>query len=362
MTPEARAAFQADRVTHERRGAILPLVQSYIPDEWKEDDQLAMDAQPALFTDPNAGIPAFLTTMIDPQVYKILFAANKAASILGECRKGTWVDQTAMFPVAEYAGEVSSYGDFSESGHATVNTGWPQRQAYLFQVILEYGELETERAGLGRINWLSELQQSAATVHNKYQNLTYFLGVGSGLLNYGLLNDPNLSASIAPGPKAYGGTAWISGGQIKATANEVYADLQALFIQLVAQSDGLIEATDKLVLAMSPGSAVALTATNSFNVNVYELLKKNFPNIRFETAVQYGVVSASNSQGIVGGNLVQLIAESVEGQDTGYCSFNEKMRAHKLIPAMSSYKQKLTGGSWGAVIRQPFAIAQMLGV
>ena len=361
---EAMAAFRADAPRLEALGVSWQPgaeVVAYIPDGFKTNYALAMDAQPALTTDPNSAVPAMLTTMIDPAVYKILFAPNKAAEILGENRKGTWLDETAMFPVVEHTGEVSSYGDFAENGHAGVNTNWPQRQSYLFQVIKEYGERELERAGLARINWVSEIDQAAATVLNKFQNLTYFFGV-QGLQNYGLLNDPNLGASLTPATKAAGGVKWINNGQIVATANEIYADIQAIFFQLVQQSGGLIQADSKLVLAMSPGSAVALTATNSFNVNVYDLLKKNFPNIRFETAVQYGVLSASNPQGVAAGNMVQMIAENVEGQDTGYRSFNENMRSHPIVRGLSSFKQKLTAGTWGAVVRMPVAFASMVGV
>jgi hypothetical protein len=358
---EARNAWAADQAIFEDKGAYFPDVKAYLPPEWKRNLKLAMDAQPSLTTDPNSAIPALLTTLIDPEVFKVLFAPNKGAIILGEERKGSWLDETAMFPVVEHTGEVTSYGDYNKNGQVKANMNWPQRQSYLFQTIVEYGDREAERAGLGRINWISELQQSAATLLNKFQNLTYFFGI-AGLQNYGLLNDPNLSASLTPATKAVGGNAWISSGQIKATANEVYTDIQALFYQLVQQTGGLVEATDKLVLAMSPGSAVALTATNSFNVNVYDLLKKSFPNIRFETAVQYGVLSSSNPQGIAAGNLVQLIAEEIEGQDTGYCAFNEKMRAHKLVPALSSYSQKYTCGTWGAILRMPVAISSMIGV
>jgi hypothetical protein len=358
---EAMTAWQTDAAHFEACGAVLPDVVAYVPDDYKRNYTLAMDAQPLLSTTANSGIPAFLTTLIDPAVFKILFAPNKAAQILSETRKGTWLDETAMFPTVEYTGEVSSYGDFAENGHTGVNTNWPQRQSYLFQTVKEYGERELERAGLGRINWVSELDQAAATVMNKFSNLTYFFGV-QGLQNYGLLNDPNLPASLTPATKAAGGVAWIAGGLIKATANEVYADIQALFYQLVQQTGGLVEADSKMVLAMSPGSQVALTATNTYNVNVEDLLKKNFPNLRIETAVQYGVLSAQNPQGVAGGNLIQLIAEELEGQNTGYCSFNEKMRAHPIIRGMSSFKQKVTGGSWGAIIRMPVAFASMLGV
>lgn len=358
---EARDQFTAHKPLHEARGAVIPMASMYLPPAWKIDYRMAMDAQPTLQTDPNSAIPTMLTTMIDPQVYKVLFAANKAATILGEEKKGTWLDQTAMFPLAENTGEVASYGDYSENGNANANMNWPQRQSYLFQVMLEYGELEVERAGLGRLNWIAELQASCALVLNKFSNLTYFFGV-NGLQNYGLFNDPGLSAAIAPAPKAYGGSAWVVNGQIKATPNEVYNDIVALFATLVAQSQGLVEMTDKMTLCLSPTSQIGLTATNSFGTSVKELLKESYPNISFETAVQYGVRTASNPQGTVGGNLVQLIVDSVEGQKTGYCAFNEKMRSHKLIPATSSYKQKQTAGTWGAVIRQPTNIAQMLGV
>lgn len=39
-----------------------------------------------------------------------------------------------------------------------------------------------------------------------------------------------------------------------------------------------------------------------------------------------------------------------------------KMRAGRLIPDLSSYKQKMVGGTLGAVIRAPFAIASMIGI
>lgn len=358
---EAVANWQADVQQLSALGVNLPDVQAYAADEWKQDYTLAMDAHPSINTTSNAGVPAFLTTLIDPQVFKVLFSPNKAAQILGEVRKGTWLDETAMFPTVEHTGEVSSYGDFNENGRTGANTNWPQRQAYLFQTVKEYGDRELERAGLARISWVSELDVAAATVMNKFSNLTYFFGV-SGLQNYGLLNDPNLSASLTPATKAAGGAKWITNGAITATANEIYADVEALFYQLVTQTGGLVEQTDELVLAMSPGSAVALTATNSFNVNVTDLLKKNFPNLRVETAVQYGATSATNPQGVAAGNLVQLIATKIEGQETGYCSFNEKMRAFPVVRAMSSYKSKVVGGSWGAIIRQPFAISSMVGV
>jgi hypothetical protein len=359
---EAMNLWAQDQGLHEKAGAILPGVKSYIPAEWKNDYALAMDALPVTMTDANAGMPAMLTTMIDPQVFQVLFAPSKAAIILGEVKKGSWLDDTMLFPVVEHTGEVSSYGDFNENGRAGANTNWPARQSYVFQTMKEYGDRELERAGLARINWVSEIDVAAATVLAKFANLTYFFGV-AGLQNYGLLNDPNLPAAITPSTKAAGnGNRWVFSGAINATANELYADVEALFMQLVTQTAGLVDQQTKLVLACSPAASVALTATNSFNVNVADLLKKNFPNIRIETAVQYGALTASNPQGVAAGNFVQLIAEELEGQQTGYCAFNEKMRAHKVVQGTSSIKQKITGGTWGAIIRMPVAVASMVGV
>jgi hypothetical protein len=358
---EAQSQWADDVPLLAGKGVVLPFVEAYKPDEFGADFAMAMDAQPALVTTSNSGIPAFLTTMIDPAVIKVLLSPNKAATIFGEVKKGSWLDETAMFPIVERTGEVTTYGDFAESGHAGLNTNWPQRQSYLFQVVKEYGEREMERAGLARINWAAEIDEAAAIQLMKYANLTYFFGV-SGLQNYGLTNDPALSASLTPAAKTYGGNKWVNAGVIVATANEIYLDIQSIFLQLVKQSAGLIDQETQLTLAMSPQSATALTATNSFNVNVADLLKKNFPNLKIDTAMQYGATSSTNPQGIAAGEMVQMIAGSVEGQDTGYCAFNEKMRQHPIIRAMSSFKQKVTSGSWGAIIRQPFAIASMVGV
>lgn len=357
----AAAAWASHRPQFEAAGIHLSSdYKAYVPEGWGAN-HMAMDAQPQLQTAPNTGIPAFLTTLVDPDVYRVLFAPTKAAQIFGEVRKGSWTDQTAMFPVVEAVGEVSTYGDYNENGHSGANMNWPQRQSYLFQTISEYGELEIARAGLGKINWVSEVDGAATNVLARFLNTTYFKGV-QGLQNYGLLNDPNLSAPISPAPKAYGGVKWVNNGQIVATANEIYADIQSIWLVLVNQSAGLVDQDTPMTLALSPESQLAMTATNSFGVNVSDLLKKNFKNLTIESAVQYGAYSSTNPVGVVGGNLVQLFADSIEGQDVGYVAFNEKLRTHPIVRALSSWKKKMTSGTWGAVIRMPMGIAQMMGV
>ena len=342
-------------------GITLPGCVGFSRPEWRRNLTLAMDAQPTLVTTASSGIPAFLTTLIDPEILQILTAKNVAAEIFGEVKKGSFVDATIMFPVVEHTGEVSSYGDFNENGRSDLNSNYPNRESYLYQTVIEYGDLELERAGLAKINVADEKKRSAIMTLNKFQNLTYFFGV-SGIQNYGLLNDPSLSAPIGPSTKAGGGTKWFNGNAPNATGPEVYNDIQALVTTLISQSAGLIDAQSGMTLALSPKSAGALNFTNQFDNNVKKLLETNYPNMRFATAVQYGAVTAQNPQGSAGGELVQLIADEVEGQKTGYCAFNEKLRGGPVIRGLSSYKQKMAQGTWGAVIRQAFAIAQMIGV
>lgn len=342
----------ADFARLESEWGIIPLAQDYLPAEFRRNYHMAMDAQPTLATTSSAGIPAWLTQYVDPEVVRILQAPNEGANILGERKTGDWTTQTAFFPVVENTGEVSSYGDWNANGMSNVNATWPQRQSYLFQTIVEYGDLQIDRAGAAKLNWVSELQTSAAATLDKFQDYTYHFGV-AGMQNYGLLNDPSLSAAITPGTKAAGGTKWVNNGAVVGTANEVYADVQALFSQLVAQTAGRVKVTDKMTLALPPGAQVGLTATNSFGISVGDLLTKNFPNLEIKVSYRYATTA---------GNVVQLWADKFDGQDTGYCAFSEKMRDHQIVRQLSAFAQKKTSGTFGAIIKYPLAVAQMIGV
>lgn len=359
---EARSQWQTDKPMLEDKGVVLSGVTMYMPDEWKRNFQLAMDAQPVLSTDPSAAIPALLTTVIDPQVIRVVFTPLQFAKILGERKAGDWLEETRIFPVVEETGEVSSYGDFNNNGRAGVNLNFPNFQSYLFQTFVRYGERELERAGLAKINYVSELGVSAAGLLNRFQNLSYAFGV-QGLQNYGIINNPYLSAYLTPATKAAGGTTWFNGNAPNATANEVYNDVVALVEKLISQTNGTVELDDKMTLAMSPSSALALRFANSFGVYVKDLLKEGFPNMRIMTAPQYGQQTTTNPQGYsTAGNAMQLIVDEIQGQKVAYAAFNEKLRSHKIIPEPSAWQQKQTSGTWGTILRMPLGVTGMLGI
>jgi len=309
----------------------------------------ACDAQPTLITQSNSGIPAFLSTYIDPALIEVLVAPMKAAEIVGsETKKGDWTTKTAMFPVVESTGESTAYGDYSENGSAGANVNFPQRQSFHYQVMTQWGELELENAGLACVDWANRLNIASILTLNKFQNKSYFFGVAN-LENYGLLNDPALSAAITPTTKTAGGTDWEN-----ATAAEVIKDINKLFKQAQTQANGTIDRSSKMTLAMSPLSdATGLTKVSDFNVSVSDQIKKLYPNLTVEVAPEYTTAA---------GEFVQLIVDAGDGQPTATTAFTEKLRAHAIVVGASSFKQKKSQGTWGCIIFRPWAISSMLGI
>jgi hypothetical protein len=342
MTPELLAL--------ERMAGIILMGQpnAAILEADSNGNVLAMDAQPALVTSSNAGVPAMFTTYVDPRIIDILVKPMRAVEVVGEeVKKGDWITDTAMFIEGEDVGQVSSYGDYSENGVSNANINYPQRQSYHYQTITNWGEREVARAGAGLVDLAFRKNKASISTLNLFQNASYFFGI-AGLENYGLLNDPSLLPAISPSIKAAGGTAWAV-----ATANEILHDIQLLYQQLVSQTNNLVDLETNMTLAMSSQTQTWLTDTSDFNVNVFDRIKKNFPNMKIKTAPEYTTAS---------GNSLQLIADEVEGVRTASCAFTEKLRAHPVVIKLSSFMQKKSQGTWGTIIYRPVFIVSMLGV
>ena len=352
-----------------RAGVVFPGATKWLPRErytadargpkgetsgWGEivmDGELAaLDAQAGLTTAPNAGIPSIFTSYYDPKVVEVLLTPNNAVKIIGERRMGDWVDQSVGFPMVESTGETTSYGDFNDGGgRAGANAQWEYRQPYLWQTFTEWGDLEAERMGRARIDWVSRLNISSAINHDKFYNTSLFYGIAN-LQCYGLLNDPSLSALGTPTTKAATGTSWAS-----ALAQEILADVQKMFTQLQLQTGSNLEMDTPMVLALHSVSETYLANTNAYGlVSAYELIKKTFPNLRVQQAPQY--LSGTSTY------TCQLIVDEIQGQKTVEGAFNEKMRAHRVVFATSSVKQKKTGGTIGAIIYRPTGIYGLTGI
>lgn len=333
----------ADYGVHMLPGAV------YAQDAWLHDYQLAMDAQPQLVTTANAGIPSFLANILDPTVVEVVLAPLRAAEIAGgEVKKGTWTTQSQMMPVAEPIGHVVTYGDYDNGGTVDVNVHWVSRQPYHYQTIKRVGERQLDEWGLAAIDYNARLDRSVAQTFGRFQNRSYFFGIG-GLQNYGMLNDPSLITPISPGTKVAGGATWAN-----ATAEEIYRDILALYIQLQTQMGGNLEMTDAMTLVLSTTRQPKLATISALTlVSVMVAIKASFPNMTIRAAPEYSTTS---------GELMQLIVQEYEGQETTWAAFTEKLRAHNIIQELSAWMQKFSAGTWGAIIRRPICIAQMLGI
>lgn len=313
-----------------------------------ENGGIACDAQPTLITTSSSGIPSFLANYIDPKIIQTLVSPMKAAEVVGsEVKKGDWTTLTAQFPMIEHTGQTSSYGDYSNSGSVGNNFQYPTRQSYTYQVVTTWGERELEMAGLGKIDLAAQRSIASVLTLNKFQNQTYFFGV-SGLQCRGLLNDSDLPAAIAPITKAATGTSWSN-----ATAREKFLDVKKLYVSVATTLNGNLDPNAKMTLAMSPISQGNLADVTDFNVSAVDMIKKNFPNMTIKVAPEYTTAS---------GEYLQLIVDEIDGQRTADVAFTEKLRAHPIKVELSSFQQKKSQGTWGAIIYRPAAVGLMLGI
>lgn len=344
-----KIAFDQARLAAEHGIIFMPGLNASGPLDLKFMDAdesgrlVALDAQPQLVSAANSGILALFTTYVDPKLIMVQVAPTKAADLYGETKYGDWVTDTAAFPVVERTGHTTAYGDYNEGGVAGYNVNWPQRQSFHFQLFTRWGERELARAAKARIDWANGVNMGAALAMRKFENQSYLFGI-AGLQNFGGVNDPQLPAAIVATSSWFGAT----------TSDVIYADMLRLITQAVEQSQGLLDAESRYKVGISPGNAMNFGKTNAtFATNVYDMLKKNFPNLSIVTVPEFSTAGAGGTE------LVQLIPDMVEGAPVVSTAFTEKMRAHAMITLDSSWRQKKSSGTWGTIYYQPAYVAQM---
>jgi len=329
---------------HERPRLAMDAMRRELPG-------LAMDAVPGIVTTANAAIPAYLANLVDQEEIRVVTQPMKSEEAYGSTQKGNWTTYSTEFRVIESTGFVSSYGDYSESGRSGHNVNFVYRKSYHFQTFARWGEREVDVEALAGVAYISEQSVAAALNLSKFQNKSNFYGI-SGLTLYGSLNDPSLFAPIAPTTKTGGPstTEWGPG----TPPEQIYADIQALFSQLQSQMGGNARKDDAMTLVISPEKDIYLENANSFgSYTAGQYIKRGFPNLKVVTAPEMDTS---------GGSLAQLRLDKVDGKDTTYCGFTEKLRNHAVIQKSSSWAQKKSAGTWGFIMRYPIAMAQMLGI
>ena len=316
---------------------------------------LAQDA--ALTTAANVGIPSALVTYIDPTVTEILFSAMNAGRLAPEVKKGDWSDKYMRFNVTEYSGSVTPYSDHGENIASDVNIESPERENFVFQTVIRYGDLEEATVARQRLSLASEKQKAAATILAKAHNKFYLYGV-AGKKTYGLLNDPNLPVSASPNSITIGGNTYSTwadkaGHDAANASNHVYNDVLKLWNTLCANNGGNIDADSPIVLAVSNARASYLNALNTYGLSAAKMLKDNFPNIEIIALPELSTSA---------GERVLLEVPELMGVSTVDCCYSDKYRLGRLVAKTSSYEQKAISTTWGAVVKRPSLIATMLGI
>lgn len=310
--------------------------------------QILQDA--ALITQANSTVPAELLAYIDPTVIEIMTAARNARELYSEEKRGDWTTPYFKWRADEITGNTAAYSDFGQFGVAGVNNEWHTREQYRFQTIIQYGDLEQDMASQVKINLAAAKQRAAATTIDIDANKFYLLGV-SGKEIYGVLNDPNLPAAVSP--ISVGGVTLWSGKDAIARYNDVIK----LFTTLVNQLNGLVDEKSKLKIVTSPGTRSLLAAPTALGLTTMKMLEDYFPNAEFVSLPQLGAAYAPSAS-----ETLMIIAPEVLGNQTGLLGFGEKIRMGRIVPDLSSFAQKVTGTTYGGVIRVPAAVAQMTGI
>lgn len=317
---------------------------------WVDKENMARIAQDAaLVTTPNTTVPAEFLAYVDPTVIEIMTAPRRAREIFGEEKKGDWTTPYMKWRLDEAVGKTQPYSDYANGTTSGVNSEWQTRQQYVFQTSITYGDMEVAMSSAAKVNLATAKQRAAARVIDIDQNRFYLQGV-HGREIYGIFNDPNLPASSTAAATGTGGsTKWAD-----KTSTQIYNDILALFAQLTEQSSGMIDKDTPLKLVLSPEMSVRLGAATDFNVSVLDMLNKYFRNLQIVTVPELHSATA--------GETVYMIAPEVAGQKSGVLAFGEKIRAGRVVPDLSSFRQKFVGTTYGGIVLQPFAFASMTGM
>lgn len=335
----------SDRQTLKQLESVGIVFDGYTPKSVTQTaSDYAMDAislAPTMVTSASAGIPAWMSMYVDRRVIDIQLAPMAAEKILPVVKKGDWTTQFAVFITAEPVGQVATYSDWSANGTANANVNFPSRQNYIYQTWTEWGDRQLAVMGETGMDWAARQQIASSTVMAKFQNSSFLLGV-AGIPNYGLMNDPTLTAPVAATVN------WAA-----AEPEEIANDVVAMVGRLIAQSAGLITGQERLVLALAPSALNDINRTNGFGLSAGAKIQQTYPSIEYVAVPEFDTAT---------GRLVQLWAPEVNGQPTGELAYSEKLRSHAIERYSTYQRQKHSAGTFGSVIYLPFAVTQTLGV
>jgi hypothetical protein len=303
----------------------------------------------AAVLDPNATVPAYMRTYANPRIIEVLTAERAYRKIAPEVKNGDFTTAFTQFRSIEFTGDTTPYGDYDGNGVSGVNTAFPVREQYRFQTTIKVGDLEQKMNAEAKIDLFAEKQKSAAINIDIAFNKYALYGV-AGKAVYGLLNDPSLNAAITPIVVNSTQTKWED-----KTANQEMNDLNKLVASLYTQAAGHIDDSTRTKLLVSPATLAAMNKLNDYGVSVKKMIADTYPNMTIVVVPELYNATLETSTMV-------LLADEILGQPTVEFGYADKYYAHEIVRDLSSWKQKVSAGTYGAIVQLPFAIGSMTGI
>lgn len=323
----------------------------------KEALKVAKDEDFYIYNPASNGVPAWMTLVNMNKIIPQLLIKRAYTEIGEPMQQGSFETNKLQYALIGLNGEVEPYSDFSGTLKSDINATFVTRDVFRAQTVIEYGELETATMSTAKIDAVSQKQYSASMNIAIAQNKLFFFGnvnsAGAFISStFGLLNDPGLNAAV---PATNGGSSsplWSVKSQSPTGATDIANDVVVTaFKEMQDQMGGQIRLDDEFYLCVSTTASAYLNTTNQFSLNPVEIIKKTMPNIKFIYAPEYSTI-----------NSFQLIAAKSIGENLVKDLFTYKVRAHNIVPQLSSYNQKWSFGSAGCAILQYAPIVTISGI
>ena len=326
------------------KGIHIPEMRYLATDK---QDVLKTIASDAGFQSPSNGVPAFLSTIWTNKVINQVLKKRQFDLVSEEFQQGDFSTTDIKLPTRSFTGKNAAYGDFSTGGQANNNYNWEDRQVYIMENNITYGDRELESMALAKIDVASDNRESAALAIQIDFNKIGFFGK-DGMKITGLINNPENNPAI---PSPSNGATVPSTKFADKDPNQIYESVLEMFAELADNNGGNVSENDKMYFLISPKNMVYLNkVTAQFLKSAKSALMENFPNMEIIPASEYST------------GICQLVLDNVLGQRVVYNAFTYKFRSHGVLRLRSGYEEKVSAGTAGAIVAYPAGVATMTGI
>lgn len=320
------------------------------------DGAIAMDAAPAMFTTPSAGMPVQFGQYWDADVIKPIFAKKMADELMPLVVAGSWYDVQVVTPVQEILGNAELYTDYANPSNANYNINFVTRSIIRFQKAVQVGRLQEGQAAQMRQNARSLTTLAASNALDVMRNQCAFTGFVQGNeAIYGVLNDPNLANYGTLSVGARGDTKFS-----EKSAIEIINDLRKGVQDLTTKLNGNFNPmTDKFSIWLPVACEMALSAvpqyTNGdtpFSVNAF--IRSTWKNCEVKFIPQFNAA-------VGGENVMYIVKDDVDGSATMKQYITSRMFMVGFERKVSSTIELYSNSTAGVLVRYPIGVVRYVG-